>query len=235
VHVPIGDILNGELARARPQVAISVPITLEVAGNRAHHGEAPDVELPVLVEQRLLDVLLDDVGAAVAVHVGVLHQGLDVVDVSADLDAAPTIRVLARLDDPKGLAELGELLQDSRLVRILCVVVQLLELEELWIVEALLDVERERQVMMILFAYGLVVHLHVVEYGLLVAQVVVVLHLAVVEQAVRSWVLLFVIIFFLAFLASASEDSAVLGGAAVGSCRVLLLELDLGAGIAKRC
>lgn len=157
------------------------------------------------------------------------------IDVSADLDAAPTIRVLARLDDPKGLTELGELVQDGWLVRILSIMVQLLKLEELWIVEALLDVERERQVMMILFAYGLVVDLHVVEYGLLVAQVVVVLHLAVVEQAVRGWVLLLVVVFLLAFLASAAEDSAVLGSTAVGSCRVLLLELDLGAGVTKRC
>jgi len=65
--------------------------------------------------------------------------------------------------------------------------------------------------------------------------VVVVLHLAVVEQAVRGWVLLLVVVFLLAFLASAAEDSAVLGSTAVGSCRVLLLELDLGAGVPKRC
>lgn len=113
VDVSIGHVLKSELTRARPQVAIGVPIALQVASDRTHHREAPDVELAILVEQRFLDVLLDDVGASVAVYVGVLDQRLDVVDVSADLDAAAAVRVLAWLDDPEGLAELGELVQQS--------------------------------------------------------------------------------------------------------------------------
>lgn len=111
--------------------------------------------------------------------------------------------------------------------------VKLLEFEELGIVEAFLDVERERQVMMILFANGLVVHLHVVEDGLLVAEMVVVLHLGVDEQAVRGWVLL-LLLWLLAFLASSPEGAAVFRCAAVGSCRILLLELYFGAGVTER-
>jgi len=235
MHVPIGHILEREFPRARPQVAVGVPVALEVAANGAHQGEAPDVKLPVLVQEWFLDVLLDYVGAAVAVHVCVLHQGLNVVDVAAHLDAAPTIRVLSWLHDPEVLAELGKLIQESYTALVLCLVVELLKLEELWVVEALLDVESERQEVVILFADGLVVHLHVVVDGLLVAQVVVVLHLAVVEQAMGRRVLLLLFVLVLALLAGSPEDAAVLGRTAVGGGGVLLLELNLGAGVAQRC
>ena len=46
---------------------------------------------------------------------------------------------------------------------------ELLKFEELRIVETLLDVVCERQILVILFAYCLVVYLHVVVYSLFVA------------------------------------------------------------------
>ena len=78
----------------------------------------------------------------------------------------------------------------------------------------------------ILLADGLVVHFHVVEDGLFIAQMIVVLHLTVIEYVVGSWILLFLIFFIISLLASASEHSAIFCCAAVSSCRVLFFELD---------
>lgn len=59
--------------------------------------------------------------------------------------------------------------------------VELLEFEELVIVQSFFDMIGEWQIMVVLLADGFVVDLHVVEDCLFVAQVIVVLHLAVVE------------------------------------------------------
>ena len=78
--------------------------------------------------------------------------------------------------------------------------VQLLELVELGVVKAFLNVERKRYLFEIVPTDGLVVHLHVVEDGLLVREVVVVLHLGVVEGAVVRHVLL-LLLFLVVLLA----------------------------------
>lgn len=140
------------------------------------------------------------------------------VDVSAHLDPAPSIRILTRLHYPEGLSELGKLVQDCRLVRVCRVVIQLLELEELWVVETFFDVESQRQIVMVLLANCLVVHLHIIIDGLLVAQVVIVLHLAIQQQVVRRVILLLLLVLVVCLLASATEDPAVLCGTAVSSC-----------------
>ena len=99
-------------------------------------------------------------------------------------------------------------------VWILSIVEQLLELQERWVVEPFLDVERKRQMMVILFTYCLIVDLHVVVYGLLVAQVIVVLHLCVCQQIMWSHVLLFFLFLFITFLSFANY-SGVLGRAVI--------------------
>lgn len=154
---------------------------MKITINCAHHREASDVKLSALVEQGLLDVLLNDVGATVTIHICVLDQGLNVVDVATDLDTAASIGVLTWLDDPEGLSEFRGLVKDCRFVWVLCVVVELFELQELRIVEPLFDMVSEWQIVVILLADGLVVDLHVVEDCLFVAQVIVVLHLAVIQ------------------------------------------------------
>lgn len=103
------------------------------------------------------------------------------VDVATDLDTAASIGVLTWLDDPEGLSEFRGLVKDCRFVWVLCVVVELFELQELRIVEPLFDMVSEWQIVVILLADGLVVDLHVVEDCLFVAQVIVVLHLAVIQ------------------------------------------------------
>lgn len=182
MHESVGHILEREFSAARPEVAIAIPIALEIPIDGAHHRECPNVELPVLVQQRLLDVLLNYVGPPVAIHVHILDQTLDVIELFAHLYATTSIRVLTWFDYPQVLAELWHLVKNGVFVWILSIVEQLLELQEGWVVETFLDVERERQMTVILFPYCLTVDLHVVVYGLLVAQVIIVLHLCVCHQ-----------------------------------------------------
>ena len=103
------------------------------------------------------------------------------IEVLAHLNATASIRILAWLDDPEVLSKLGHSVQYCLFAWILSIMEELLEFEELRIVEALLDVVCERQILVILLAYCLVVHLHIVVYCLFVAQVVIIFHFAILQ------------------------------------------------------
>ena len=94
-------ILEIILATARPQVAILVPVALQVSIICRHQREASNIELAIFVKQGLLDVFLDDVTAFVTVDLLGLNERLDVVEVTTHLDAAAPVRVLARLHNPE--------------------------------------------------------------------------------------------------------------------------------------
>ena len=62
---------------------------------------------------------MDDIAALVPIHLLGLDEGADTVKISADLDAAPTVSVLTRLNDPERGAILGILLQHVVLIGII--------------------------------------------------------------------------------------------------------------------
>ena len=67
-------------------------------------GEAPEVKLPALVEQRVVDVLLKDhCAVAVSTAVGV-QQASNPADILLDFDTRAPIGVLTRFDDPNVFA-----------------------------------------------------------------------------------------------------------------------------------
>ena len=107
MHISVRNVLERKLFATCSEVAICVPVTLEVAIDCAHQSEGTDVELAALVEERFFDVLLHDVGPLVAVDVRVLDQALDVIQVSAHLYPAAPVRVFARFNDPNVLTLLG--------------------------------------------------------------------------------------------------------------------------------
>ena len=141
MNVPVGDVLKGELSAACSEVTLSVPVTLEVAANGAHHGEAPDVELPILVEQWFFDILLDYVTSFESIHICIANQVFDLIKVLGHLDATASVGVLTGLDDPQLLAKSWDLIKYRLLRVVLGVLVQLFKFMELWIVHALFDVE----------------------------------------------------------------------------------------------
>ena len=126
------------LAAASPQIPVRVPVRLQVAVDSRAERVTPYVKLPILVQQRLLDVLLNDIAAPVAIDLLCLNQALDVIQIAADLDTATSIRVLSGLHDPELVAVLGVLLKHLIVLR---VVVCLLEFQELAISLALFDMK----------------------------------------------------------------------------------------------
>ena len=83
---------------------------MQVSVGCLYQSEAANIELSVLVQERLLYVLLNDIAAPVPVDLLSLNQTLDVVEITADLDTAASVRILTRLHDPKGGTVLGEFL-----------------------------------------------------------------------------------------------------------------------------
>ena len=94
-------VLNVVFTATCPKVSVRVPVSLQVAINGRGHGVASNVELPALIKERLLNILLDDVAASVTVNLLCLDERSDVIKVTADLDSTATIRVLTGLDDPE--------------------------------------------------------------------------------------------------------------------------------------
>lgn len=161
----IGRVLQIILATGSPQVAVLVPVALQVSIIRARQREAPNVELAILVQQGLLDVFLNDVTAFVTVDLLRLNQRLDVVEVATDLNAAAPVRVLTRLHDPEGVAVLGVFLQRFVILR---VVETLHELLKLTVGLTLPNMKSQGQVVEGVLASRFIVDLHVVVNGLLV-------------------------------------------------------------------
>jgi hypothetical protein len=165
---PVGNILKSELTATCPQIAIGVPIALEITIYGRHQSKTPDIKLTVFVEKRLLDILLDDVTPFNTIHSRVLYQSLDVIKIFAHLYSTAPVGVLSRLDDPQLLSKLGQLVKNCGLARIRSVVIELLELEELRIAQTLLDMESKRQALEVITSNCLVIHFHVIVDGFLV-------------------------------------------------------------------
>ena len=100
------ELFERELLAGGADVAVLVPIGLDVALDAGEKHEHADVELAFVVEKGVLDVFLDDVGVFVVVD-------LHVMDVVEDVDALASVGLLAGLDDPdcrpKGPPEFVEL------------------------------------------------------------------------------------------------------------------------------
>jgi hypothetical protein len=142
---------------------IPVPLQVAIAGNC--QGIGSNVKLSILVQQWLLHVLMNDVRSLPPIYVRLVYQALDMVKVSAHLDATSSVGVLAWLDNPHGGPQLGVLLQVGMIRGI---VVDLCELGEFPIILTLLDVEGQRDVVKWIDTLTLIEDLHVVVDGLLV-------------------------------------------------------------------
>jgi len=94
-------VLEIVLSATGSEIAVGVPVALHVAVDSRGQRKAPDIELPIFIQKWPLDVLLNNVTPLVAIHLLVLDQRLDMVEVSADLDTTPPVGVFARLDDPQ--------------------------------------------------------------------------------------------------------------------------------------
>ena len=133
MYIPVGYVFSRELSATSSEVSFLVPVTLHIAIDSAHHCEASYVKLSILVQQRLFDVLLNDVTPFVPIHIRVQNQVFNTVKVFADINATPSVGVLARLDDPNVFTKLRVLVKYGFFV-IIGVIVELFEFKELRVV-----------------------------------------------------------------------------------------------------
>jgi hypothetical protein len=68
---PVSDIFQIELFAACSEIALSVPIPLEIAIHCGHKCVTSDIKLPAFVQQWLLDVFLNDVRPLLTIDISV--------------------------------------------------------------------------------------------------------------------------------------------------------------------
>ena len=211
------------LSAAGAQVSVLIPISLEVAVDSRGQCIAADVELTVLVEQGTLDILLNDKAAPVATDMLSLDQLFYMIQITADLDATPSVSVLAGLHDPEAVAVLGVLLKHFVSLRI---VVGLHKLEELTVVLTLFNVIRQWKLVERILALAFIKDFHVVVDGLLVAEMEVVL-LMVARDHVMTGRILFLLLLLLIVVFALATD--------VGATSALLQAFVTAGGNASIC
>ena len=171
----IVDVMKSEFATCRSQVALLIVVTLEIAVDAGGEGIRADVELPSVVEQWIVDVLLDDASSLLRLR-AVGHDLLDFFVVFGDLNSLTSVRVLSRFENPH-----------VQLLVVHPVVVVVREVLPVLVGKTILDVERDRQRIKWVLVHGLIVGLHIDEESLLVAQVVVIFYFIV--QLEWEWLL----------------------------------------------
>jgi len=67
----VGEFLNIEFSTAGSYVAFIIAEAFEVLVDTGHHSKAPDIKLPLLVEQRVVNVLLEDKGPIMLIPMAV--------------------------------------------------------------------------------------------------------------------------------------------------------------------
>ena len=77
---------------------------MQISIHCSRKGVATDIKLSHLVQQGLLTILLDNVGALLPIHVCVAHNLSNLAEFTTNCNTASTIRVLTRLYDPEFLA-----------------------------------------------------------------------------------------------------------------------------------
>ena len=184
VNQAVGQVVDVILVRACSDVSFFVEVALLAATDRGEHGVCSDVELSSVDQERVVDVALHDAGASAVVLVGFCDQVYDLVVVFRNLDTIAAVGVLTRFYNPNvlwdnkllvlfllaisflwatlvlGLSPNSSLLL-NRFDLVVNLLVALFEPGELWVLEAVLDVEGYRQVIKHVLAHGLIVVPHV--------------------------------------------------------------------------
>lgn len=94
----VWNIFIAELFAGCPYVTIFVAITFQHPSNWSEKPVAPEIEFAFVYEERVVNVLLDDVGAFAFGRPS--DDGLNLLHAFADFNAIASIRVFAWFYDP---------------------------------------------------------------------------------------------------------------------------------------
>ena len=96
-------VFERELLTRRPDIPILIEIALEPSIDACKHSKAPEIELALVNQQRVVDVLLYDKRAVSALACLPLDYALNLAESLADVYAIASIRILAWLENPRVL------------------------------------------------------------------------------------------------------------------------------------
>ena len=167
VHKGVATPSEAKTGGSSPNVALLEPVGLEGGIGAGDEQVVSNVKLPALVQERVVDVLLQDESSQTPISISLptLHPQPDVLQVVVDADPVSLVAALSRLHDPNIAALLDLLLPVFERV------IDPLEMGPLAVLSPPANVEGERKhVEDIFFFLSVEIH-HQIEEGLLVAEV----------------------------------------------------------------
>lgn len=101
MNEPVLEVLERELLGAGADIPFLVPVSLVDALHRGYQHVAPDIEFPLIIQERH-QVTLHNVGSMLAIWPipTALHHFRYLLDVVEHLDPVSLVRVFARLHYP---------------------------------------------------------------------------------------------------------------------------------------
>ena len=100
----VSHVVEGVLTTTGTDVAVLVAVPFQTAVDAREKAKAPEIELPLVHEERVVDILLNDESSFAIFSCRPPDDLLHISDSLNDGDALASISILARFDDPSVLS-----------------------------------------------------------------------------------------------------------------------------------
>lgn len=166
VDLRVTVVLCRELVRGGTQVTLLIPVPLEIPIHTGNQKIVPDIELPPIIQQRLLNILLQYKSPITPIPILLPppEPQLNIIQTRTHTDPRPSIRKLPRLRNPN---------IPHTLIPLLLLLKPIIYLQKPLILRVLHplggDMEGDRENSEYVFFFELVVFSHGIEEGLFVA------------------------------------------------------------------
>ena len=97
-------VVEGVLTTTGADVAVLVAVPFQTAVDAREKAKAPEIELPLVHEERVVDILLNDESSFAIFSCRPPDDLLHISDCFYDGDALASISILTRFDDPSVLS-----------------------------------------------------------------------------------------------------------------------------------
>ena len=139
MYEQVATSFEGELWGRSSNISLGIPIRLDRPVETSDQHEMSNVKFSVFVQQRLLDVFLDDEcsGSSIVAFLSSFESDMDIVKWITDADAIASVAVFTRFDNP-------HIFLISFFLHAFEFVVVTQEMLVLWVIHALNKVKRQR-------------------------------------------------------------------------------------------
>jgi hypothetical protein len=104
VNKSVCNIFKVEVLATGSEIALIVPIPLQITIHSSDEGVTSNVELSIFIKQWLFNVFLNDIGSFLPIHICILDYVSYLLQLLAYLYAASSIRIFTWLNDPNSLS-----------------------------------------------------------------------------------------------------------------------------------